>query len=75
MACKKGKVNFKIYDVINWETNDYNTYIVQYREKERQSNNEIGRLVDWNMRNIFLKNLTQNVVNKLVPAPLPKNQN
>ena len=41
MACKKGKLNFKIYDVINWETNDYNTYIVQYRKKERQSDNEI----------------------------------
>ena len=26
---KKVKVYFKIYDVINWETNNYNTYIAQ----------------------------------------------
>ena len=44
------------------------------RKKDNQTM-KFGRLVDWNMRNIFLKNLTQNVVNKLVPAPLPKNQN
>ena len=30
---KKIKVNFKIYDVINWETNKYNTDTVQYVNK------------------------------------------
>ena len=27
---KKAKVNFKIYDVINWKTTNYNTHIAQY---------------------------------------------
>ena len=27
---EKAKVNFKIYDVINCETNNYNTHIAQY---------------------------------------------
>ena len=27
---KKAEVNFKIYDVTDWATNNYNTYIVQY---------------------------------------------
>ena len=30
---KKVKVNFKIYDVTDWTTNNYNTYIVQYLKK------------------------------------------
>ena len=27
------KTNFKIYDVINWETNNHNTHIAQYLKK------------------------------------------
>ena len=27
---KKVKFNFKNYDVINWETNNYNTHIAHY---------------------------------------------
>ena len=27
---KKDEVNFKIYDVTDWTTNDYNKHIVQY---------------------------------------------
>ena len=27
---KKVKVSFKIYDVTDWTTSDFNTYIVQY---------------------------------------------
>ena len=34
-------VNFKIYDTVNWITNNYNTHIAQYLKKERQSRNEI----------------------------------
>ena len=30
---KKDKFNFKIYDVIQWETNNYNTFIAQYLKK------------------------------------------
>ena len=38
---KKVMVNFKIYDTVNWITNNYNTHIAQYLKKERQSRNEI----------------------------------
>ena len=30
---KKAKVNFKIYDVTDWTTNNYNIYNVQYLKK------------------------------------------
>ena len=30
---KKAKVNLKTYDVTDWTTNNYNTYIVQYLNK------------------------------------------
>ena len=29
----KAKVSFKIYDIINWETNNYNTQIAKYLKK------------------------------------------
>ena len=37
----KVMVNFKIYDVTNWTTNNYNTHIAQYLKKKRQPDNEI----------------------------------
>ena len=36
---------------------------------------KFGQLLEYNMRSIFLKNRTQNVVEKLFPDPFPKNQN
>ena len=38
---QKGKINFKIYDVTTWLTNNHNTHIAQYPTKERQPDNEI----------------------------------
>ena len=35
---------------------------------------KFGQLIDYNMRNIFLKNHAKNVVEKLVPDPFVKNQ-
>ena len=43
----KGKVYFKNYDVKTWETNNCNTNIIQYLEKQRQSDNEI-----WSVKRI-----------------------
>ena len=40
-ACLKDKVNFKIFDVTTWLTNNYNTHITQYLRKERQPGIEI----------------------------------
>ena len=39
---KKAKNNFKIYDVTDWETNNYDTHIAQYLKKQRQPDNEIS---------------------------------
>ena len=44
---KKAKVNFKIYDVADWTTNNYNTHIAQYLKK-KQSGNEI-----WSLNKIY----------------------
>ena len=33
---------------------------------------KFGQLIEYNMRNIFLKNHTQNVLEKLFPDPYPK---
>ena len=38
---KKAKVNFKLYDVKDWETNNYNKHVAQYPKKKRQPENEI----------------------------------
>ena len=38
---QKGKVNFKIYDVTTWLTNNCNTHIAQYLMKEKQPDNQI----------------------------------
>ena len=37
----KAQVIFKIYDIINWETNNCNTHIAQYLKKYNKSGNEI----------------------------------
>ena len=33
MVDKKAIVNFKIYDVTDWTTNNYNTHVTQYFKK------------------------------------------
>ena len=37
----KAQVIFKIYDIINWETNNCNTHIGQYLKKYNKSGDEI----------------------------------
>ena len=61
---QKDKVNFKIYNVTIWEINNCNTHITQYLKTQRQpDNNEILPVT------VFLKNHTQNVVEKLFLNP------
>ena len=38
---KKAIVNFKIYDVTDWTTNNDNTHIIQCLREERQPDNKI----------------------------------
>ena len=44
----KDKVNFKIYDVTTWLTNNYNAHIAQYLTKWRQSDNDT-----WSINRIY----------------------
>ena len=44
------------------------------RSKDNQTM-KFGHLIEYNVRDIFKKNHTQNVVKKLVPDPFPENQN
>ena len=52
---KKAKVDFKIYDVTNWETNNCNTHIVQDLKKQRQQIKTIkfDQLIEYNITNLF----------------------
>ena len=38
---KKSMVNFKIYDITEWTTNNYNTHIVHYLKKQWKADNDI----------------------------------
>ena len=62
---KEAKVNLKIYDVIDWTTNNYNPYIVQYLKKYQAM--KFGQLIKYNMGNIFFKNHAENEAWRLVP--------
>ena len=50
---EKARVNLKIYDVTDWKANNYNTYISEHFKKCNQKM-KIGRLIEYNVRNIFL---------------------
>ena len=56
---KKAKVNFNIYYVADWTTNNYNPHIVSYLKKKRQSGNGIWS-VSKKKRNIFLQKPSKN---------------
>ena len=63
----KGKVNFKIYDVINGEGNNYNTHTVQYRRIQRKWKIEIWS-VDWiQQEKYFPSNIMQKMRQRSVP--------
>ena len=53
---EKYMVNFKIYDITNWETHKCNTRIIQCLKKQMQSDNEILSFNKiYNMRNIIFE--------------------
>ena len=60
----KDKVNFKIDHVTTWLTNNCNTHIAQYLKKGIQEM-KFDQLIEYNMRNIFSKIHTQNMVKKI----------
>ena len=69
----KAQVNFKMYDVTDWQTNNCNTHIAQYLTRYRQPDNEIWSVIANNFRNTILQKLcrkegveTKQVVSTLV---------
>ena len=60
---------------MNWDTNNYNITIHVLlntsKSKGIQTMN-FGQLIEWNMRNFFTKNNTQNVLEKLFLRPFFK---
>ena len=58
---KNDKVNFKIYDVKTWETNNCNTHIAQYLKHLRQSDTEI-----WSVNRMWHeKHFSWNIIRKM----------
>ena len=53
---KKDKVNFKVYDVKTWFTNNCNPYVAQYLTKGNQTM-EFGQLIEHNKRNNFFSKI------------------
>ena len=51
---KKAKVNFKIYGVTDWTTNNYNNHITNILRREVNQKMKFCQLIEYNMRNIFL---------------------
>ena len=69
---KKDKVKFKIYDVTAWSINNFTTYTANISRSKGNQTMKFGQLT-W--ETFFLKNHTQNVVEKLVQDPFLKNWN
>ena len=67
---KKAMVNFKIYDITDWTINNYNIHILRSKGNQLMM---FGQLIEYNLINVFLKNHTQNVMEKLVPDPFVEN--
>ena len=64
--------NFKIYDVINWETNNSNTHFAQYLKTYRNQSMKYGQLVEYNMRNFFLEKSYTKYGGGTSPRPFSK---
>ena len=47
------KSNFKVYDITNWETDNYNTHISRYLKNKGNQTMKFGQLIEYNMRSIF----------------------
>ena len=60
-SCRKKdlikKVNFEIYDVTTWLTNNQNTHIAQHFTKKVNQTIKFGQLIEYNKRNIFIQKI------------------
>ena len=66
---QKDQVNLKVYDVTACETSNCN--IPNISRSKGNHRMKFSQLIEYNMKNtFFLKNNTQNIVEKLFPEPL-----
>ena len=72
---KKASVNFKIYEVTIWETNNYNTTLLNISRSKGNQTMKFDQLIEYKMRNNFIKKSLQNVVEKLVPDSFRNDRN
>ena len=70
----KDQVNFRIYDVRTWLPIVIHILINISSSKANQAMKFV-QLIEYNLRNIFVKNHTQNAVEKLFTDSFLKNQN
>ena len=72
----KDKVNFKIYFVTAWLTNNSNTHITQYLEKSNGNQSmKFGQLIEYNMTNMFLEKSYAKCGGETIPRPYSKKSN
>ena len=77
MALFEKKFNFKFYDVTTREKKTVTIHIFPSNMSTSKGNQtmQFVHLLEYNKRNISLKNHTQNVVGKLFSDPFLKNPN
>ena len=68
----KNKINFKIYDVTAWLTNNCNTHIYQYLKSKSNQATKFGQLIECYTRNIFLGKSYTKYDRKTFPRPFSK---
>ena len=72
---KKAKINFKIYNITNWETNNtiirYTFRLIFSRSKGNQAM-EFGQLTEYDIKNIFLEKSYTKFGGETSPRPFSK---
>ena len=72
---KKAKINFKIYNITNWETNNtiirYTFRLIFSRSKGNQAM-EFGQLTEYDIKNIFLEKSYTKYGGETSPRPFSK---
>ena len=63
------KINSKIYDVTTWLAKNYNTHIAKFNQAMN-----VGQLIKYYMRNIFLEKSFKKCGGKTIPRPSKKSK-
>ena len=67
---KKGKVNFKIYDVTGWQINNYKTHIAQYSRRKGNQPIKFGQLIEYKVKDIFSQKSSRKQGSETCSRPL-----